>query len=656
MTDQHGARTAPFYQIPSRRIVSVEHPAIIRNLDKAVDTLKGDAGITKILHPPKPDSPAHLLLRPEDAMSRPLQSTSLPSNNILLKVTVPKRTGRKRKKGSNEPFSGVAVSTVHTEPQRRSARELLRSLSDNASRYQVEPVGLINRTHVFRGMPDFVFSTGSSSFANRFREQILPFDYDKMKQFDLDMSKGAITDVDIIPPPSFSFGDIPFTYIYRQNPTVRQAIDNSGNITTVNTQRVVKVLTHLVSYDIATVPTSPRTNCPPIHTLDKTLQETITAVETLFQQRPAWTRRGLRNSLPTIEQRYALRHAIPYVGYIFRSGPWRDAIIKYGHDPRTDPSYRIYQTAMFRILPREAEVARDGYTGRRHAVARAGEVPQYLDETHHQHPDQPTETQQLPTTTHLFTGCLPLPRDGRMWMFCDVTDPTLRRILFPSDPPPAGFLREECDIVTDGWFGNGTLAKTKTIMRAKVLALLDDKMLDDEVEFANIVKLPDHATPESVMVDFWLDPAVASQREMMMATEVRGIIKGAPAWKERVGGGGGAAGKKGVVGREEVGEEGDRKGKKRADRRVQFQDEVGGDGDGDGGGEMLSEGEEEAYEQEELAEAVAEAAVSGGAQVDDEDEEDVDEDEEQSDEDDGGEDEDTEMGGVETPRNTRRRA
>ena len=84
-------------------------------------------------------------------MSRPLQSTSLPSNNILLKVTVPKRTGRKRKKGSNEPFSGVAVSTVHTEPHRRSARELLRSLSDNASRYQVEPVGLVNRTHVFRG-------------------------------------------------------------------------------------------------------------------------------------------------------------------------------------------------------------------------------------------------------------------------------------------------------------------------------------------------------------------------------------------------------------------------------------------------------------------------------------------------------------------------
>lgn len=85
-------------------------------------------------------------------MSRPIQSTSLPSNNILLKVTVPRRTGRKRKRGSDEPFTGVPVSTLGPELQpRRSARELLRSLSDNVGRYQIEPVGLVSRTHVFRG-------------------------------------------------------------------------------------------------------------------------------------------------------------------------------------------------------------------------------------------------------------------------------------------------------------------------------------------------------------------------------------------------------------------------------------------------------------------------------------------------------------------------
>lgn len=36
---------------------------------------------------------------------------------------------------------------------------------------------------------------------------------DKMKQFDMDMTKGATSNVDLIPPPSFSRGDVPFTYM-----------------------------------------------------------------------------------------------------------------------------------------------------------------------------------------------------------------------------------------------------------------------------------------------------------------------------------------------------------------------------------------------------------------------------------------------------------
>jgi len=133
------------------------------------------------------------VLRPEDAMARPVQSTLVPSNNVLLKVTVPKRTGRKRKIGSNEPFADAPVSEV-TDPTRQTAKDLLRSLSDNPSNYKIEPVGRVERTHVFRGllmtlvfirqahahliigMPDFVYSTTASPFANRFKDQILSFD------------------------------------------------------------------------------------------------------------------------------------------------------------------------------------------------------------------------------------------------------------------------------------------------------------------------------------------------------------------------------------------------------------------------------------------------------------------------------------------------
>ncbi len=82
------------------------------------------------------------------------------------------------------------------------------------------------------GMPDYVYSTLKSGFTNKFRELILPYDcesafnqgleegiadaypVDKITQFDIDMSKGALQNVDLIPPPSFSQGDVPFQYMY----------------------------------------------------------------------------------------------------------------------------------------------------------------------------------------------------------------------------------------------------------------------------------------------------------------------------------------------------------------------------------------------------------------------------------------------------------
>ncbi|PKX96545.1 transcription factor TFIIIC subunit TFC1 [Aspergillus novofumigatus IBT 16806] len=559
MMDQQGTRTAPYYSIPARHVVSVEHPAIVKNVDKAIETLQGNAGISKILNPPKADTRAKLFLRPEDAMSRPLQSTSSASNNILLRVTVPKRTGRKRKKGSDEPFSGVPVTTVHEQPQRRSAKQLLRSLSDNVGKYKVEPVGMVNRTHVFRGMPDFVYSTTGSAFTNRFREQILSFDYDKMKQFDIDMSKGATSNVDIIPPPSLSHGDVPFTYIYRQNPTVRQSVDTSGNLTTVNTSQAAKVHTYLLPFD-APVPTKPRENLAPINTLEPTLRETIALVEDLFKDRPAWTRRGLRNHLKTPEQRYALRHAVPYVGYIFRSGPWRDAIIKFGHDPRTSPDYRIYQTVMFRILSGTSELARDAGSGH----------------------------------THLFTGTPPLPPDGRMWMFCDITDPLLRSILFP-DPPPPGFLRETCEIAVDGWFGSGTIGKARTIMRAKVQSMLDGRAADER-EFARVLRFPDHVAPDSSLADFTLDPEGTSSREMQLATDIRASIKAS--WKGQLDAAGASARTNGSA----PSAAGVASDAARA-KRVQWSEDVGEEEESEG------EGEEEALEEAERLEAQVAAAA-----------------------------------------------
>jgi general transcription factor 3C polypeptide 5 (transcription factor C subunit 1) len=84
-------------------------------------------------------------------MARSLQSTSSVTNNILLRVTVPKWTGRKRKRGSDEPFTDSSSVPGHTESERRDAKTRLRNLRDNVGKYTVEAVGRVERTHVFRG-------------------------------------------------------------------------------------------------------------------------------------------------------------------------------------------------------------------------------------------------------------------------------------------------------------------------------------------------------------------------------------------------------------------------------------------------------------------------------------------------------------------------
>lgn len=188
-------------------------------------------------------------------MTKPLHSTNVKTNNLLLEITVPKRTGLKRRRGAQGPFHEGIDDQGVSSPDGRSlkpvsfvgdARHLLRSLRDNPSEYQVEGIGVIGQTHRFRGklrrchnfespvltdsgLPDFVTSTANSPFMKKFEEHILPFDCmpylflvnftdanasedDKMKGFKLDLSKGIKPNIEIIPPPRWSQLEIPFNY------------------------------------------------------------------------------------------------------------------------------------------------------------------------------------------------------------------------------------------------------------------------------------------------------------------------------------------------------------------------------------------------------------------------------------------------------------
>ena len=88
-------------------------------------------------------------------MVKPLKSANVSTNNILLKVTVPKRTGLKRRRGADGPFyEGTEITESGEQAAMlKDAQYLFHSMRDNTKSYQIEAIGTVNQTHRFRGMP-----------------------------------------------------------------------------------------------------------------------------------------------------------------------------------------------------------------------------------------------------------------------------------------------------------------------------------------------------------------------------------------------------------------------------------------------------------------------------------------------------------------------
>ena len=196
------SRAAPWYCVPQRAIVSIEHPFIVNDVSKVVETLGGPNSVAKVQMPPffgrlplrysdllqlaRPENDkkeAALLLRPSDRMSQPISSGNVRTNDVLVHITVPMRTGRKRKRGSHAPYEQYQLGSKTA--QRRldqtegcpeavragepiNATDLLRRLEDSHNRYQVKLVGIIDRTHRFRGKEALIRSFVGADETNRF--------------------------------------------------------------------------------------------------------------------------------------------------------------------------------------------------------------------------------------------------------------------------------------------------------------------------------------------------------------------------------------------------------------------------------------------------------------------------------------------------------
>ncbi|EXU97841.1 RNA polymerase III transcription factor (TF)IIIC subunit [Metarhizium robertsii] len=460
---------APRFRIPPRDLAAVEIPAVVENIDRAVKAFGRVPSLEHLMDPLRNSVP--LYLNPESPFCKPIMSHNAASHNVVLKVTVPKRTGRRRRRGSNGPWQGDvnlsdAPGTNDKEKVQSIARldepkVLRRKLQDNAGRYHVEAVGTIKHTHRFRALADFYWDMNRSEFAQRYAEQVLPGDVQKLKEFTLQSGTDRPPNVDIIPPPIFTHMSLPFNYFYSQNPYVRTTEDGD----TINLTAVKQVGYFISAEDPA--PDGPQV--PPDMT-DPRMIEVLAQLEDAFQHRPLWTRRSLLNHLRGKLQSWnELKKYLNYAAYQFKGGPWRDSVVPYGTDPRTDPKYRIYQTLMFKLKKHKRTIKHQPWQSLR--KTQIGESQ---------------NTPSMEADSHIFDG-KSYHTDGKVWQVCDITDSLLKELL------DNAAVRPQCDVVNSGWYHGGLWAKVKAIMKTKLVAIRFGRHLTKE-DFAQTLEFGD-ATP-----------------------------------------------------------------------------------------------------------------------------------------------------------------
>ncbi|KAJ4302171.1 tau 95 subunit of transcription factor TFIIIC [Collariella sp. IMI 366227] len=196
----------------------------------------------------------------------------------------------------------------------------------------------------------------------------------------------------------------------------------------------------------------------------------ITEMRLAMDERPIWTRRSMWNRLGA---KFAelpkngglVRHCLQYAGYQFKGGPWRDALVRYGLDPRTDPRYRVYQTLIFKLhKTRIGSVGRSWQAVRRKeiGVSNFGKAWQDL-----------AGKDEASLRTHVFNG-ESFSTDGKVWQVCDITDPLLAQLFADAE------VREECDVEVSGYYHRVLWSVAKAIMKCKMVAIRFNRTVTDE--------------------------------------------------------------------------------------------------------------------------------------------------------------------------------
>jgi len=268
---------------------------------------------------------------------------------------------------------------------------------------------------------------------------------------------------------------MPLNWAWHQNPHIYTDIDpKTGNAILVNRSAPLSTKIKYLPHDVEKVPDS----CPESLPTDPGILSLIALMQEAFEERPIWTRRAMINRIGHSPYIHHVRHAFQFVSYQFRNGAWREAAIKLGFDPRSDPNSRIYQTLYFKTSGEEEHQSTTRQETWQEKRSRDGRMD--LNRR---------RRSEKENTSHIFDGKSVMV-EGKIWQVCDITDPLLARLVREAPYPSA------CDSKIDGWFPNGSWAKIKAVMRTKLIAIRLGKQILDQ-EFAISLAQPDYVKGKS---------------------------------------------------------------------------------------------------------------------------------------------------------------
>lgn len=475
-------------------VTTVELPLNVKNTDAAILMLGGKQTIAAVINSSiksgsqtAAENTMELKLR-KDPFHHPIQSSFNSSEKVLLKISIPKKS---------------LPADYYSNPKKYPVQHLIKLNEANSDtpNYKLHAVAIVDKTYSFKSIADFQITTKNNSMVQEFNQAIPETNNFKtiQKYFAQNQNFNGISDYkdtdkyynnfdhQLPPPPILSPIKYPFDFKYQKNPFTTAIKDvESGEIKVVSTKNTLKLYTKMIDYNTNDIPTTPAPELVenlktleskplPVNVPEFYLQKCIEWLRQIFDIKPIWLRKQLEDIvLPDLKK--FIKQALPYVSYIYKSGPWRFCNVKFSINPKSDSSFWIYQSEYFRIPGLKFVLAKDSSNR---------VVPNTLN-----------QQKEITVSEYLFFNGITLPSTVT-YQIGDILDLDITTILKDHrSKMGSDFLREIPDF-QDGWINRQTMEVIRRIIRYKLNRIVKEESIDQN----KIIKILDTTYVETDEID-----------------------------------------------------------------------------------------------------------------------------------------------------------